>query len=802
MLQRRIPSLLLIIPFLLLLSSHLHPAAASPLYDCGPDPQQLTACTWTAAELHDRLTQLLDAAAFEPSAPSLLPFVQRLRDEDVDGNVFLSLERDEVAMLLHKDRAPSDDADALTQRVFQLMRTLIDGEHTTASIISPPPSPPLPPADADVVGLCSRALLSLPGLERELLQHLATEVEAIRSAQPATVPAAANYTGRWPSSPLKRSLPLFFSPTARPVIVLYGEFDVDLSFVLYHHQPDALIIQLTDRRKSDTLAQLTAKLDKRRSRTKRGKSANVVLNLPLPDALCVLRASGVDPDIIHVSPAVFPLQHACCRWWEGRAAVIGHSPGYPELHRLALTTGRRVFSDQPLWVLSKAESPVRCEDDVGDWVAPEEPLLGVWMIVKNELGGMQDTLHSILPHIDGLSVLDTGSDDGTDALIARMMTDYGVPGAVHHGPFTDFSRTRNDALRLASSTLNTTFLLMLNGDDTFIGGDQLRLFLASHVHMCGPSDEMYLVSVDYEGHKVAWSERLMRTSNHRHPDWPSARWWHYEGVTHESYTHVAYASGALGDYAMTYAGMAAGGVDDGLRFHVYHTYVRDHREKLHARAAKDVQLLLAQLDTLPDDPRTMYYLSHSYDIQDKFEEAYHWHLRRTEKIVAQYRADPAHAPVADKEECTCLLRLGKIAAFRLPEAHGWDEAEQWLELARALCTDQIEARYYLAEHYYAVDVDLDRAWGYAQEADGLRRSGEGMVHVLESETINKQLPMLVDAIRLSRRQAASRAEGTADGEDDKGNAKPKGKAKVKGQVKRKKSAKGGGKTGASNKDEL
>ena len=294
--------------------------------------------------------------------------------------------------------------------------------------------------------------------------------------------------------------------------------------------------------------------------------------------------------------------------------------------------------------------------------------------------------------------------------------------------------------------LNTTFLLMLNGDDTFIGGEDLRRFLEQRVHLCGPSEEMYLLCVDYDGHKIAWSERVMRTSNHRHADWPSTRWWHYTGLTHESYTHIPYASGALGDFAMTYAGRPAGGVDDGFRFHIHHTYIRDHKEKLHARAEKDAQLLLRQLETLPDDPRTLYYLSHSYDIQERYAEAFTWHQRRVQKLVDRHLAEPTTPIEGDKEECTCLLRLGKISAYRLPEEHGWEEGEHWLELTRALCPDQIETRFYLAEHWM-MEGDMARAWVYAKEADELRRSGKGMMHILESETVNQRLPQLVELVR-------------------------------------------------------
>ena len=775
-----IPSPIFLLALLFLLSSLLSPSRAvgAALYDCGVDPRHLPVCDWTAAQLHSRLTHLLSSTpAAVPSSPALLSFVDHLLDEDVDGNVFLSLLPSEIDDLLAKGSAAPHSA-GLPDHISRLMRLVMDegGPSSSSSSPSSSTSTPSPSSSfpADIPTQCAAALAGVPAHERELLQLLAAEVQSIRQ-EPTPASAPKPYSGRWPSSALKRTLPPHFDSTPRPILVLWGDYEVDLSFILYHHQPSALIIQLTTQRKSDGVQQVRGKLDKRQSPTKRGRTSNVVLNLG-DDALCLLRAAGIEPDLVHVSPYLFPLPDGCCRWWEGPTVVVGHSPGYPALHALALASGQRVYSDQPVWLLSKEGGAVGCVDDGGHRVDTTAPLLGLYMIVKDEAGGMEETMDSILPYLDGASVLDTGSTDGTDGLIARMMAQYEVPGVVHHGAFTDFSSTRNEALRLASAALNTTFLVMLNGDDTFIGGESLRAFLEPRQHTCGPSDEMYLLCVDYEGHKIAWSERVMRTSNHRHPDWPSTLWWHYEGLTHESYTHDLYAGGTLGDYSMTYGGRPTNGLDDGFRFHIYHTYVRDHKEKLHARAAKDAQLLLQQLETKPDDPRTLYYLSHSYDIQDKFHEAYQWHLRRTQKLVASHRANPAQRLEGDKEECTCLLRLGKIAAFRLPEEHTWEEAEVWFELTRQLCPEQIEARFYLAEHFY-VAGDLSRAAVYAEEAEGLRVSGKGMMHILESDTCNKALPKLVQAIR-GQQVSSGGGVGIQKGKGVKGGKKKKGGKKA------------------------
>lgn len=636
-----------------------------------------------------------------------------------------------------------------------------------------PLTTPLSLHDDDAPTQCSHALSSLPPHERSLFELIAEEVEDIRrEAAPSSPPS--EYQGRWPSSAVKRILPHLSYPTPRPVIILYGDFDVDLSILLYHLQPGALILQLSDTRKSDDVSQVKDKLARRRTAvSNRGAKDDVKIHLTMKDALCVLMGMGIRPDVVHVSPWLFPLPVACCKWWEGSVIVMGHHPGYPALDSFAVMTGRRIYSDQPVFVLSSPSSPVACSDSVGHAISPSTPLLGLYMIVKDELGGINDTMQSILPYLDGLSVLDTGSTDGTDTVIEQLTTQFSVPHAVHHGPFIDFSTTRNEALRLASQTLNTTFILMLNGDDTFIGGDQLRQFLEQRKHLCGPSDEMYLLSVDYDGTGISWSERVMRTSNHRYPDWPSSRYWHYVGVTHEIYSHDEYTNSS---YQKMFAGRPAAGEDDGFRFHVHHTYKRETTEKLHARAVKDISLLLKQLERMPNDSRTMFYLSHSYDIAEDYENAYYWHKRRTEHIVNLFHTT-SPSPVASKEECTCLLRLGQLSAFRLKEQHGWKEAERWFELARSVCWDQIESRFYLAQRWLR-DGEVEKGWRMVEEAEELRKTGVGLAYVYDNEIVSNKLPQLYEWAKQRRREET----GQGIGEAGKKERKTKGKRRSKDEL--------------------
>lgn len=106
------------------------------------------------------------------------------------------------------------------------------------------------------------------------------------------------------------------------------------------------------------------------------------------------------------------------------------------------------------------------------------PLLGLVMIVKNEVTGLEGTLRSFLPAIDCWTILDTGSTDGTQDLIRKTLE--GVPGQLVEEPFVDFATSRNRALSLHG--MRSIFTIMPDGDDRLVGTEALRSFCESHIH--------------------------------------------------------------------------------------------------------------------------------------------------------------------------------------------------------------------------------------------------------------------------------------------------------------------------------
>jgi len=72
------------------------------------------------------------------------------------------------------------------------------------------------------------------------------------------------------------------------------------------------------------------------------------------------------------------------------------------------------------------------------------------MIVKNEVKVLPRLFASLHKYISYYSITDTGSSDGTQALIKELMDGYGIRGEVHEDPWrSDFGYSRQVAMEHA-----------------------------------------------------------------------------------------------------------------------------------------------------------------------------------------------------------------------------------------------------------------------------------------------------------------------------------------------------------------
>jgi tetratricopeptide (TPR) repeat protein len=281
-------------------------------------------------------------------------------------------------------------------------------------------------------------------------------------------------------------------------------------------------------------------------------------------------------------------------------------------------------------------------------------LLSLVMIVKDEARAIRATIASVRPFVDRYTILDTGSTDGTQELARQAFDD--LPGEVASGPFVDFATTRNRALDLAGD--QSTFTLMLSGDEVLVGGASLRAFCEEHRDAAGLDHGAYHVQVRLGG--LAYdSARLAR----------AGAGWSYEGVTHEVLRHPERTAptirvpGALIEHDVSH---------------------RDPAQQ-RRRWQLDRKLLVAEHRRRPDHARTLFYLAQTLDCLGDHAGALGAYERR-----AGLKGWP-------EEVFLSLLRAARCAeALRRP----WPEVQQRYLDAHAHSPHRAEPLYHLAWHYY------------------------------------------------------------------------------------------------------
>jgi glycosyltransferase involved in cell wall biosynthesis len=87
------------------------------------------------------------------------------------------------------------------------------------------------------------------------------------------------------------------------------------------------------------------------------------------------------------------------------------------------------------------------------------------MIVRDEAPVIERCIRSVLPHIQCWAIVDTGSSDGTQAIVRGLLG--GLPGELIERPWVDFATNRNQALELARGYGD--YALIMDADDALEG---------------------------------------------------------------------------------------------------------------------------------------------------------------------------------------------------------------------------------------------------------------------------------------------------------------------------------------------
>lgn len=211
------------------------------------------------------------------------------------------------------------------------------------------------------------------------------------------------------------------------------------------------------------------------------------------------------------------------------------------------------------------------------------------MIVKNEAHVIARCLASVRPFIDSWVIVDTGSTDGTQALIRELLAD--LPGELHERPWKNFGHNRSEAIELARG----------HGDYIFVIDADEVMRLPENYRRPELTADAHSLQVEYGG--ILYS-RTCIVSLHLP--------WRWTGVLHE------YLDAGKAIEVLRLEGPVVLVHSDGARSQ------QSEKDKFSA----DAKVLEAALRDEPDNARYVFYLAQSYRDSGQSEAALHAYEQR------------------------------------------------------------------------------------------------------------------------------------------------------------------------------
>ena len=277
------------------------------------------------------------------------------------------------------------------------------------------------------------------------------------------------------------------------------------------------------------------------------------------------------------------------------------------------------------------------------------PSICLTMIVRNEAHVIHELIASVVESIDSWVIVDTGSEDGTQDLVRRLMADRGIPGELHERPWRDFGHNRTEAIALAQG--HGDYIWMMDADDVVEGT----------VDFSGLAAGCY--SMRFRDGITYWRRQLFR----------SGVPWRYQGVLHEvAVCDVPFTEAQLeGDYHIHSRRLGARNLDP-------------------QKYARDAEILQAEVDRNPDDARSVFYLAQSYRDAGDHTRALTWYERRAAMGGWDEEVYSALYQAAEARE-----RLGEPwPAVQDAYLRAWNQRPTRAEPLHAIaCRHRKEARY-------------------------------------------------------------------------------------------------------------
>ena len=300
-------------------------------------------------------------------------------------------------------------------------------------------------------------------------------------------------------------------------------------------------------------------------------------------------------------------------------------------------------------------------------------LICLCMIVKNAGPLFEKVLTENLNIIDRWCILDTGSTDGTQDTIRRVLKNK--KGALYEEPFVDFKTSRNRCLEFAGKTCK--FIIML--DDTYVVRGNLRSFLTD-VRGDKFSDSFSLLiqsdDSEYYSNRIIKSESNLKYIYKIH-----------EVITDKNNNNVTipFEDAFIFDYRSDYM-----------------------EQRTTDRKKFDLELLFKEYEDDPDDPRALYYIAQTYGcLGDDTNKALYFRKRIDH---------PAEGYVQEKIDS--YFELARTLNFKLNNTltmEKWEECEVLYLNAWKLDKTRPDALYFIGVHYY-LEKNYNKCYKYFKEA--------------------------------------------------------------------------------------
>jgi hypothetical protein len=308
-------------------------------------------------------------------------------------------------------------------------------------------------------------------------------------------------------------------------------------------------------------------------------------------------------------------------------------------------------------------------------------LITLCMIVKNAGPNFEQVLKDNLNIIDRWCILDTGSTDGTQEVIRKVLKDK--KGELYSEPFVDFKVSRNRCLDLAGK--NTKFLLTL--DDTYSIRGDLRKFLTEvRGDQFSDSFSLLIQSDDTE----YYSNRIIKSLT-------GLRYIHriHEVISDKNNVNVTVPK----DKAIIFDNRS------------------DYMEKrTNDRKQFDLELLFKEVEEFPEDPRALYYIAQTYGcLGDEINKAKYFELRvsHPEQGYIQEKID-ALFELARCYNFKVNCETKELLTTEITDSM-WERIKGLYLEAYSLDTNRPDSLYFIGIHYY-LKGNTNEAHSYFKKA--------------------------------------------------------------------------------------